>query len=120
MSSASMGSTRHSDGSPSTRVWKNTSFPLRSDIVTGFPACFTTIVVSTLGQLLTASSETAFRSITCPRLNVPSAVISTFAFASLIRSAKACTLNPAYTTLCTAPIFAQASMDTTDSTHGGR
>ena len=57
-----------------------------------------------------ASSTIDLRSITLPRRKLPSAVKSTLALASLIRSASALALKPAYTTECIAPILAQANM----------
>jgi hypothetical protein len=57
-----------------------------------------------------ASSAAAFRLTALPRRQPPSAVISTLAWASLIRPASASALKPPKTTVCGAPMRAQASM----------
>ena len=50
-----------------------------------------------------------------PLLQAPSAVITTFASASFILSARASAEKPQNTTECTAPILAHASMEITIS-----
>jgi hypothetical protein len=62
------------------------------------------------GVLSTASSAFRLSGTTFPRRYPPSAVIRTFASASLIRSASDSGLNPPKTTEWIAPIRAQASI----------
>ena len=69
-----------------------------------------TTTCSIEGEPFTASSASRFNGTICPRLNPPSAVISTLAWASLIRSRSASAEKPPKTTECTAPIRAQASI----------
>ena len=63
-----------------------------------------------LGHCTTAASALSFSGTTAPRRQAPSAVINTFASASLIRSRSASALNPPKTTECGAPIRAHASI----------
>ena len=87
-----------------------TSSPVRRTI--------TTPVIE--GVSSSASSEIAFSGTIPPRRWPPSAVISTLASASLIRSRSDCAENPAKTTLWGAPIRAQASIATGSSGIMGR
>ena len=57
-----------------------------------------------------ASSAFCLSGTTWPRRYAPSAVMSTFACASLMRSFSASALKPPNTTECAAPIRAHASM----------
>ena len=70
----------------------------------------TTRTCSTPGQRATARSALALSGTTDPRRQPPSAVTSTLAPASLMRSASESGLKPPNTTECGAPILAQASM----------
>ena len=71
-------------------------------------------------MLATASSAAGFSGNTEPRRQPPSAVISTLASASLMRSASACDEKPPNTTLWAAPIRAHASIATAASGIIGR
>ena len=68
----------------------------------------------------TASSAAGLSGKTAPRRQPPSAVISTLASASLMRSASAWAEKPPKTTLWAAPIRAQASIATAASGIIGR
>ena len=68
-----------------------------------------------VGWRAMASSAMSLSGTILPRSQPPSAVISTRLWASSMRSASASTLKPPYTTLCGAPILAQASMAITCS-----
>ncbi len=68
------------------------------------------ITCSIVGHSATASSALSFSGTTEPRRQAPSAVISTVACASLIRSRSASALKPPNTTECGAPIRAHASI----------
>ena len=70
---------------------------------------------STVGDLTSAASTFAFSGICLPRRQPASAVICSFAFASLLRSAIASAANPPKTTEWAAPMRAQASMAITNS-----
>ena len=80
-----------------------------------FSARRTTMTCSTLGHSATASSTAGLSGSTLPRRKPPSAVITSFACASLMRSARALALNPPNTTECVAPMRAHASMATAAS-----
>ncbi len=73
-----------------------------------------------LGVRASASSAAGLSANTSPRRYPPSAVISSLASASLIRSARLCEAKPPNTTLCTAPMRAQASIATAASGIIGR
>ena len=64
----------------------------------------------TVGQAITASSTVRFSGISLPPRRPSSAVITALALESLMRSRRLSALKPANTTLCTAPMRAQASM----------
>ncbi len=70
---------------------------------------------SMVGVPATASSAWCLRPTLRPRRQPPSAVMSTFAPASLIRSARASEENPPKTTVKGAPMRAQASIATGSS-----
>ena len=65
---------------------------------------------SMLGHSATAASALSFNGTIAPRRHAPSAVMSTLACASLIRSRSDSALNPPNTTECGAPIRAHASI----------
>ena len=67
------------------------------------------------GVAATAASAFSFRATTAPRRQPPSAVMSTLAAASLIRSRSASGEKPPKTTEWAAPIRVQASMATGSS-----
>ena len=67
-----------------------------------------------------ASSAIFFNGTVWPRRKPPSAVINTFAAASLMRSRSDTALKPPNTTLWTAPMRAQASIATGSSGIIGR
>ena len=69
-----------------------------------------TITLSTDEVFFSASLTADLSSITRPRRQPPSAVMTTFASASLIRSTSDLALKPPKMTLCGAPMRAQASM----------
>ena len=62
------------------------------------------------GHCRTASSALSLSGTTEPRRQAPSAVMSTFASASMIRSRSDSALNPPNTTECAAPMRAHASI----------
>ena len=74
------------------------------------PTRCTTTTCSIEGVSASASSATCFSATTCPRRYPPSAVISRRHFESLMRSRSDSELKPPNTTLCTAPMRAQASI----------
>ncbi len=74
------------------------------------PVRLTTTTCSSAGRSSTISSTLAFIGFGLPRRRVSSAVTSTFASETSIRSFTDSTLNPPNTTLWTAPIRAHASM----------
>ena len=83
-----------------------------------FTSCSVLFTTTTLSINSVSSNELStfsFRGTISPLLHAPSAVITTFASASFIRSASASAENPPNTTECTAPILAQASIETTIS-----
>ena len=63
-----------------------------------------------MGVSLSASSTAGLSGVGLPRRQPPSAVMTSFASASLIRPASASAENPPKTTVCGAPIRAQASI----------
>ena len=63
-----------------------------------------------VGVVSRASSTAGLRAAALPRRQPPSAVMTSFASASLIRSLSASALNPPKTTVCGAPSRAQASI----------
>ena len=65
---------------------------------------------STVGDFSRAASTFCFSGTTLPRRHPPSAVMTSFDLASLLRSATASAENPPKMTECVAPIRAQASM----------
>ena len=73
-----------------------------------------------LGVFTRATSLFAFSATVAPRRHPPSAVMSTFASASLMRSASASGEKPPNTTEWAAPMRAQASSDTGSSGIIGR
>ncbi len=116
MSSASIASGSHDADALFITSWYQTSRP--SVIVTGLsrpPPRFSTTTCSMLGVPVSASSAIAFSGTIPPRRYPPSAVMSTLAWASLIRSRSDSELKPPKTTLWMAPIRAQASMATGSS-----
>ena len=74
------------------------------------PSRRTTSTCSIDFDAVTASSAAPLRLAGLPRRQPPSAVMSTFAPASSMRPARASELKPPKTTVCGAPIRAQASM----------
>ena len=74
------------------------------------PSRRTTSTACTDGVDSRASSTAGLSSAGLPRRQPPSAVITTFASASLIRPARASAEKPPKTTVCGAPIRAQASI----------
>ncbi len=100
-------------GWPSMSSWYQRS---RSPLIsTSLPHRRTTMLCSMEGQRASATSVLALRGTTEPRRQAPSWVITTLASASMIRSARASEEKPPNTTLCTAPMRAQASMATGSS-----
>ena len=77
---------------------------------TGWLQRLKTMHFSTVGDLARAASTFCLSGTTLPRRQPPSAVMSSLALASLLRSATASALKPPKTTLCVAPMRAQASM----------
>ena len=75
----------------------------------------TTTTWSTQGHSDTATSTLPFNATALPRRQPPSAVTTTLASASRIRSRSASGENPPNTTECTAPILVQASIATASS-----
>ena len=63
-----------------------------------------------VGRVATASSAAGLRPTALPRRQPPSAVMTTLACASLMRPASASAEKPPNTTVCGAPIRAQASI----------
>ncbi|TNN82664.1 hypothetical protein EYF80_007182 [Liparis tanakae] len=93
-------------------------------MATGFSVLMATNTCCTAGQLRTAVSTVSFSSLTLPPLTPWFTVMTVLDWAgnagqtvspSRIRSARASALKPANTTLCAAPIRAQANMDATAS-----
>ena len=68
-----------------------------------------------MGAFAIASSAAGLSGVALPRRQPPSAVIRTFASASLMRPARASAEKPPNTTVCAAPRRAQASMATGSS-----
>ncbi len=80
---------------------------------TGLPVRFSTITLRTLGQpLASALSAAALSSITCPARQPPSAVITSFASVSSMRSLSAGAEKPPNTTEWMAPMRLQACIAT--------
>ena len=106
--------------SPETAVsasWSHTSRPAFH--WTSSPVWRTTKLVVTVGHSARASSTTAFKASPLAPRFMPSLVITQTAPASWMRSARLRAEKPAKTTLCTAPMRAQASTATASSgTHG--
>ena len=72
------------------------------------------------GASVSASSAICLSGTIPPRRKPPSAVMSSLAFWSLIRSRNDSALNPPNTTLCTAPMRAHASIEMASSGMSGR
>ena len=116
--SASIGSAGQWGSAPDSRSWYHTSRPGRMGH--GEPAERTTTMVCSVARSLTASSTAALTGAVLPLRRAPSAVISAFAADTSSRSRTADGENPPKTTLCGAPILAQASIATTTSGIIGR
>jgi len=86
----------------------------------GLPQRFTTMTDCTLGVPSRALSTFALSSMTLPRRQPPSAVMTSLALQSLMRSLSDSGLNPPNTTVWMAPTRAQASIATTASGIIGR
>ncbi len=84
------------------------------------PSRSTTSEATIVGVDAIASSAWCLRPTCFPRRQPPSAVTSTFAPASLMRSARASAEKPPKTTVNGAPILAQASIETGSSGIIGR
>jgi hypothetical protein len=79
------------------------------------PVWRTTTMCSSDSRPPITTSTAALTGAVFPLRRAPSTVISTFAFETSIRSFTASGANPPNTTLCGAPIRAQASIETTTS-----
>ena len=88
-------------------------------IATGAPVRRRTTHFSTLGERASAASAFSFNGSCLPRRQAESAVIRSFAPASLLRSATASAENPLATTEWTAPMRAQANMAIANSGTSG-
>ena len=113
MSSESIGSGLQKAGASSTKSSHQMSRSACQG--TSWPVRLATITVVTVGHSLSASSALPLRGTVVPRRYPPSEVMSTRDFASLMRSRRESGEKPPNTTLCGAPMRAQASMATTTS-----
>ncbi len=118
MSSESIGSGGQTADRPRIRSCQKRSRP--SFIAIGNPPRRTTTTCRTPGVPSSASSANVLSGTSAPRRNPPSAVTRTVARASLMRSRSDSAENPPNTTLCTAPMRAQASMAIASSGMSGR
>ncbi len=109
MSSASIGSGSHLSEALAIRSCHHTSRPFCIPMLVAFPTRSTTTTFSIEGVPASASSTLALSGTTLPRRHAPSPVTRTLAWASLMRSRSASAEKPPNTTLCGAPILAQAS-----------
>ena len=116
--SASSGSASHSSSAASSTSWYQTSRP--SSIGASSPTDFTTITVSIEGMSPITSSTSDLTGATLPLRRAWSAVISSLASDTSIRSATELGEKPPNTTLWGAPMRAQASIATTTSGIIGR
>ena len=106
--SASSCSGGHSASAFSTSSCHQTSRP--SCIGHSIPQRSTTTTCSSFGSVSSTSSTLAFIGVGLPRRSVPSAVTSTFASETSMRSRTDSTEKPPKTTLWVAPMRAQASI----------
>ncbi len=110
LSSGSAGQSALAAATRSCHQWSRPAF-----ISTAVLQRLSTTHVRTLGDFSSAASTFAFRGITLPRRQPPSAVMTSFACASLLRSATASAEKPPKMTEWVAPMRAQASMATAAS-----
>uniref|UniRef100_A0A6J5ZM70 Unannotated protein n=1 Tax=freshwater metagenome TaxID=449393 RepID=A0A6J5ZM70_9ZZZZ len=115
LSNASGGQIGSAAASASSQI---TSRP--SVISNGVPAWRTTKIVSSESMWSSAPSTSLLIGVVLPLRAAPSTVISAFACENSIRSRTESTLKPPKTTLCGAPMRAQASIATTTSGIIGR
>ena len=108
--SESTGTGVHASGCRSTMSGHHTSRPAVIDVSTASPSRRATRTCSIEGALAIASSAAGLRGVALPLRQPPSAVIRTFASASLIRPARASAEKPPKTTVWAAPSRAQASI----------
>ena len=80
-------------------------------VTPSWPVRRSTSTRSIEGQSATAASAVSLRGTTLPRRHAPSAVMRTFASASLMRSRSESAEKPPKTTECGAPMRAQASSE---------